>query len=147
MRTKKIGANEDGHRETVGTSRTTTDWSTVTQQQPVVTPKMEIIDSPDDIRPIVPSDGEHVRSSVVFFSASLSIFAAIGIILFFRKCVTCPSRNHHHRHHTFEVVDPPPAQLVNLMPILTTPDSPVPVATPIQEELLYLRVGSEGAES
>lgn len=109
---------------------------------------MEIIDSPDDIRPIVPSDGsEHVRSSVVFFSASLSIFAAIGIILFFRKCVTCPSpRNHHHRHHTFEAVEPhpPPAhQLVNLMPILTTPDSPVPVATPIQEELLYLRVGSD----
>ena len=48
-----------------------------------------IIDSPDDIRPIT-TDVEAVRSSVVFFSASLSMFAVIALVLFFRKCVTCP---------------------------------------------------------
>lgn len=48
-----------------------------------------VIDSPDDIRPIS-TDVESVRSSVVFFSASLSMFALIAVVLFFRKCVTCP---------------------------------------------------------
>ena len=59
-----------------------------------------IIDSPDDIMPIQ-SDTESVRSSVIFFSASLSMFAAIGIIIFFRKCVNCPTRRHGHRRHYY----------------------------------------------
>lgn len=59
-----------------------------------------IIDSPDDIMPIQ-SDTDSVRSSVIFFSASLSMFAAIGIIIFFRKCVTCPTRRHGRRRHYY----------------------------------------------
>ena len=56
-----------------------------------------IIDSPDDIRPIT-TDVEAVRGSMVFFSASLSMFAFIALVLFFRKCVTCPSpsRSRHY---------------------------------------------------
>ena len=50
-----------------------------------------IIDSLDDIRPIPTEDKwAHQRSSIIFFSASLSIFAAIGIVIFIRKCVRCP---------------------------------------------------------
>lgn len=64
-----------------------------------------IIDSSDDIIPIQ-SDYDSVRSSVIFFSASLSMFAAIGIIVFFRKCVTCPTgrqdgQHRHGRHHYY----------------------------------------------
>jgi hypothetical protein len=64
-----------------------------------------IIDSSDDIIPIQ-SEYDSVRSSVIFFSASLSMFAAIGVIIFFRKCVNCPSgqqdgQNRHGRHHYY----------------------------------------------
>lgn len=64
-----------------------------------------IIDSSDDIIPIQ-SDYDSVRSSVIFFSASLSMFAAIGIIVFFRKCVNCPTERQdgqlrHGRHHYY----------------------------------------------
>lgn len=59
-----------------------------------------IIDSPDDIMPIQ-SDTDSVRSSVIFFSASLSIFAIVGVILFCRKCVNCPTDRHGRRRHYY----------------------------------------------
>lgn len=72
---------------------------------PTTTNSKIIIDSSDDIIPIQ-SEYDSVRSSVIFFSASLSMFGAIGIILFFRKCVNCPNgqqdgQTRHGRHHYY----------------------------------------------
>ena len=92
------------------TTSSTATATTATQTPPtpsIQRPKMgiEVIDSPEDIIPIAAPDGESsVRSSIIFFSASLSMFAVIGIVLFFRKCVTCPLSRHRQSHH----YEPPP---------------------------------------
>lgn len=82
-----------------------------------------IIDSVDDIRPIHTEDS--VRSSVIFFSASLSIFTAIGIFLFFRKCVTCPNRHPSRRRHFIPIVPPDVTGVVDaeLVPKIFTSNS------------------------
>jgi len=74
-----------------------------TSDRPTSSSKI-IIDSMDDIRPIHTEDS--VRSSVIFFSASLSIFTAMGIVLFFRKCVTCPTRHQSRRRHFMPIAPP-----------------------------------------
>ena len=78
------------------TTTTTTSW----QNGAVIIDSHEEDD--DDARPITPIEDHSSFSThrtsgpMIFFSTSLSIFAAIGILIFCRKCVRCPPVTGHY---------------------------------------------------